>query len=244
MKPCATAYSRCRPLLGTFVEVTLDDPSPEAMDAAFSAVENVSRRMSFHDPKSELSRLNRARGWVRVSDALAEVLQLSLELQSESGGRFNVARSSDWSRLDRPGFEVKGSRARRLLPVEIDLGGIAKGYAVDAAVEAIGGNSGIVNAGGDLRVFGVPREVWIRDSSSSMRPFLCGEEAIATSSNPSGSEYLDIPRRRMARGRRTAVARANRCVLADALTKVALLSPKRTATRVAARYGAEVGVFR
>ena len=50
-------------------------------------------------------------------------------------------------------------RFRRRLT--IDLGGIAKGFAVDCAVEALnkaGVQAGFVNAGGDLRVFGLQKE--------------------------------------------------------------------------------------
>src|SRR4029078_3507060 len=42
-------------------------------------------------------------------------------------------------------------------PLSLDLGGLAKGFAVDRAVEALqldGVSSAVVNAGGDVRVFG------------------------------------------------------------------------------------------
>ena len=50
---------RARPLLGTFVEIAVhglpEDAAHRAIDAAFAVVEEVQRRMSFHDPKSMLS---------------------------------------------------------------------------------------------------------------------------------------------------------------------------------------------
>ena len=55
--------TRARPLLGTCVEIAAEGlPESEldrAVNAAFDVVEFVERLMSFHDPRSDLSRLNR-----------------------------------------------------------------------------------------------------------------------------------------------------------------------------------------
>ena len=54
---------RCRPLLGTFVEIAasgIDAADLErAIEVAFLTIEHVHRLMSFHDPESEISRMNR-----------------------------------------------------------------------------------------------------------------------------------------------------------------------------------------
>jgi FAD:protein FMN transferase len=54
---------RCRPLLGTFVEIqafgTKAAELEDAVEAAFLAIAHVQRLMSFHDPESEVSRMNR-----------------------------------------------------------------------------------------------------------------------------------------------------------------------------------------
>ena len=54
-------------------------------------------------------------------------------------------------------------------PLWIDLGGIAKGYAVDCAVAQLwaqGASRGCVNAGGDLRVLGSePTRIYLRTES-------------------------------------------------------------------------------
>jgi thiamine biosynthesis lipoprotein len=276
MKSSANEFKRCKPLLGTFVELTLSGAPPRALaqasDRAFAAIAAVERAMSFHDPASELSRLNSAPvgEWAPVESALREVLRLALELQRESGGRFNVAVGAplaawgwlpgergkiDWSALATPGFEVRGARARRLHDVRIDLGGIAKGYAVDAAVRELrrARLAGVVNAGGDLRVFGAERrEVWLRAGSESkptLRAAFVRNSAVATSSvrprrrpgsRLGSSAYVDLRLRapRLARG--TAVVFARSCVVADAFTKIALLSPPRAAREFARRYRAEI----
>ena len=54
---------RAKPLLGTFVEVALSAATAEvewrAANAAFEAVADVHRLMSFHEPDSDVTRLNR-----------------------------------------------------------------------------------------------------------------------------------------------------------------------------------------
>jgi len=76
----------------------------------------------------------------------------------------------------------------------IDLGGIAKGYAIDMAAEALkeyGVNSGLIDAGGDLRVIGLNRQgrswrVGLRHPLAPSRlllSILVEDEAVATSGN-------------------------------------------------------------
>jgi thiamine biosynthesis lipoprotein len=126
-------------------------------------------------------------------------------------------------------------------PVCLDLGGIAKGFAVDKAVESLmadGIKSGCVNAGGDLRVFGQsPRSIQIRN------PFLPNQlinigslqnGAIATSGlyfskRDQEQSHIINP---FAQDESEAHIHfsdsysilANECVYADALTKVLALS--------------------
>jgi len=57
---------RCKPLLGTYVEISTNDISPQnsesianhAIDRAFDAIELVQKLMGFHSPDSELSKIN------------------------------------------------------------------------------------------------------------------------------------------------------------------------------------------
>jgi thiamine biosynthesis lipoprotein len=256
MKSSEIAFRRCRPLLGTFVEVSLWGASVptlrQSTEHAYRAIDAVVASMSFHDQGSELSRLNRTPvgEWINASEALREVLSVALDLQIRSHGQFNVARSASWGDLCGAGFEISGDRVRRILPVMIDLGGIAKGYAVDCAVREIRrscrGISGVVNAGGDIQVFGRRgQQVHVR-SGNALRPRLrvvkLKNGAIATSSSGS-SLYIDIRNRRSLRTAKTATAFADRCVIADALTKVALFMSKREAAEIAAHYDAQVSLL-
>jgi thiamine biosynthesis lipoprotein len=164
---------RCRPLLGTFVEVTADRDA--AIDAAFAAIERVHRLMSAHEPDSEISRINRFGHDhpVQVDGWTALVIERALFWSKRSEGAFDAVRAGKAAlergllprHSDQPlpvaahwtWLETQGRSVRLLKPGCVDLGGIAKGFAVDRAVEALrhaGCECGLVNAGGDLRAFG------------------------------------------------------------------------------------------
>jgi thiamine biosynthesis lipoprotein len=131
-----------------------------------------------------------------------------------------------------------GWRVRKLAPGWIDLGGIAKGYAVDlavAALEAAGAAGGCVNAGGDLRVFGpAGYPVAVRSPSApgaAASRFMLLDAALATSGiyfsmrSHQGRQVSALVDARVGEPLafdRSASVRAPRCVLADALTKVVL----------------------
>jgi thiamine biosynthesis lipoprotein len=178
MKPASSDVRRARPLLGTFVEITArgDDEAElhRAIDGAFATVHRVHQLMSFHDPESDVSRVNQ-HGFpmgVIVHPWTWRVLKCAQEFSRKSDGVFDITIGRQlvkWAYLPKPGkrFGSGGSwrdivldnkcnvRFRRRLIV--DLGGIAKGFAVDRAIETLKHNgvvTGIVNAGGDLRVFG------------------------------------------------------------------------------------------
>ena len=186
---------RARPLLGTLVEVRAEEDDERrfhaAAEAAFGAIEEVQRLMSFHQAGSDLRRIARARAGerVRVHARTATVLRRALRWSRASGGAFDPAcapRAVEAGWLPAPAdaiaagtlafedaFDLRGSELHLRAPMWLDFGGIAKGYAVDRAVAALrrsGIGAGLVNAGGDLRVFGA------RDETIFVRsPFETGE---------------------------------------------------------------------
>lgn len=180
---------RCKPLLGTFVEISIEDKAPsfKALDEAFLAIEQVQSLMCFHDPESELSQIN-ARSYlepVAIHPWTAKVLTIAKDIHLQSQGIFNCGIGHllvEAALLPRHlklvdhqfgGIEdlllIEPLLVRSHLPLCLDLGGIAKGYAVDKAIEALitnGVQSGSVNAGGDMRVFGnYSRDIEIRNPS-------------------------------------------------------------------------------
>ncbi len=169
-------YRRLRPLLGTFVEVgTYEDVphSEEAVASAFAVIEKIHNTLSFHDPKSELSKLNDSQGeWIQLSPSSIVVLRLARAMGRASDELFNCTVGGGLvaeGKLPRHGssnflesgsykdLHIRGTSTLLSRSVLITLDGIAKGYAVDLAVKAmkkLGVNAGYVNAGGDLKVFG------------------------------------------------------------------------------------------
>ena len=100
MNSCSSSSAeirRARPLLGTLVEVRATAPTAaqakRALHAAFAAVVRVQELMSFHDPASDLSRLNRAaaRQAVRVHAWTHLVLRRAQKLHAATGGLFDIA---------------------------------------------------------------------------------------------------------------------------------------------------------
>ena len=87
---------QARPLLGTIVELVVDGLGEKAARAAmadaFATVAEVQRRMSYHDPASALSRINReaARGAAAVDEWTFAVLSAAAEMHRVSRGVFDV----------------------------------------------------------------------------------------------------------------------------------------------------------
>jgi len=246
---------RARPLLGTLVEIRARGVTPAAIGRAFAAIERAHTRMSPHAPASDLGRLHAAPVGraVRVDPWTWRVLAVAQQLARETNGIFDVTvrrghRLGSWRDIEL----LPRHRVRRRRAVKIDLGGIAKGFAVDraiAALRAAGATSGVVNAGGDLRVFGGASErVFVRHPAEPATLVPLAElraGALATSAN-----YFDAPHagrlrrpggRRLWLGHGSVSVHAPTCLLADALTKlVAAIGPRRAASVLRAHRAAAV----
>lgn len=263
--------TRCRPLLGTFVEITVPHDRGDVVETAFAAIAHVQARMSFHDEASDLARLREAQAGevVRVDRTTVDVLRFACDLHKVSNGLFDVTIGRS---LVRAGFLPRG-RITRLTdypgtgadiaihddnhvsvarPSLIDLGGIAKGYAVDHAIEAlIAANisEGLVNAGGDLRAIG-EREwpVALRDGDGIIRHMVPLRNcALASSANLDNrrryrgeehSPHIGHGGKPVFTKERISIV-APTCMMADALTKIAMADPLLAET-ILPRYGAYV----
>jgi len=192
-------YSREEAIMGTAVRVELWHDDAAAARAAMSAVMDEMHRidasMSPYKPGSELSRINReaAHKPVTISQEMFDLLTRSIEFSKLSGGAFDITFSSvgylyDYREHVKPTdqqiaqalpginyrhlqLDPKGRTLHFARPgVRIDLGGIAKGYAVDNSIAILKGREiryAIVTAGGDSRMLGDrrgrPWNVGIRD---------------------------------------------------------------------------------
>jgi thiamine biosynthesis lipoprotein len=204
---------RARPLLGTLVEIGATDAC--AIDAAFASVAHVHARMSRFDAASDIGRFHAlgAGEAIEVDRETAEVLAAAARFERLSDGAFDIALGSAPD-----GWRIDACRLTRLSArTRLDLGGIAKGHAVDRAVAALqaqGCRVGFVNAGGDLRAFGdLELPIVLRDErAGGVRPFCTlSDGAFATS-------FLSN-----ARAPHVSVA-APSCMHADALAKVVAVS--------------------
>ncbi|MEW6705965.1 MAG: FAD:protein FMN transferase [Pseudomonadota bacterium] len=185
--------------MGTAIRVELWSGDPARGEAAIDAVmremHRIDHAMSPHKPESELSRINReaAAAPVALSAEMAALLTRAIEFSRLSGGAFDITYASaghlyDYRAGVRPSDEQL-SRARQAIGYEhllldfaartlrfaregvrIDLGGFAKGHAVDnatAILRSLGIEHAFVSAGGDSRVIGDrrgrPWTIGIRD---------------------------------------------------------------------------------
>lgn len=212
---------RARPLLGTLVDIGVPDGAELALRAAFEAIGQVQQLMSVFEPGSDLSRSHATPAGepVRLHPWTAEVLTLAQALSDQTEGQFDVALGSGPWALQQEG---EHTNLVRLSPgTRLDLGGLAKGWAVDLAVEAAlgqGAKAVWVNAGGDLRVQGMTLPIVLRDErAGGVRPWAeLTDGAMATSDfRPGARSSLSGS---VCAGHLSVLA--PRCAWADALTKV------------------------
>ncbi|MGH9342772.1 MAG: FAD:protein FMN transferase [Terriglobia bacterium] len=207
--------------MGTVYEIVAYSPSmnraSQAIDAAFMAIAALDHMMSNYDAQSDLSRLNREAHFhaVRVPPDLFQVIQDSLVYSRASDGKYDVTVAplvDVWKSAMRGGEPPSAARINRLrgcvgyrkvqlIPTDriefhspclrIDLGSIAKGYAVDRAVKILRSQniqSALINAGGStLYGMGAPpgRAGWsirLRDPSGRVEPeVILRDDSVSTS---------------------------------------------------------------
>lgn len=226
--------SRARPLLGTFVSIRTDGDE-RAVKAAFRAIETVHRLMNAHSDAGDLARINRGAHYrpIRVHPWTYQVLATARRISDASDGAFDVTLGRHGARYTDIDLTIANSvRLRRAAC--LDLSGIAKGFAIDSAVEALrrhNARQGSVNAGGDLRVFGDQvQDLRVRMPHAPRLTLPLPptrEGAFATSGNYFGSTLTDPRARRKTGVEESITVGAPSCVVADALTKaVAIAGPK------------------
>jgi FAD:protein FMN transferase len=249
---------RLRISLGTLVAVEATNSSAAAADAAveaaFAALTQISHRLHPQSPDSDLARINDAplQTCIAVHSSTCDLLTLARRLNTLTEGVFDPCLPSRAGRLQ----DIEVSPAGQIFcraPVALDFGGFAKGYAVDCAIDALrrlGCSTGLVNAGGDLRVFGARAEpIFLRGPAGELRPIELADAALAVSDvdsqhRPAEHQGYYIRDRALSgyrgsptRPRYAAIA-AQEAVVADALTKCVLLCPHPTAGEVLQAFGA------
>ncbi|HUO77265.1 MAG TPA: FAD:protein FMN transferase [Thermodesulfovibrionales bacterium] len=172
--------------MDTLVTITIvtdsADRAEKAMDKAFAEIGKLDTLLNFFSEKSELSMVNKNAGLseVKVSPETMEVVEKAIETSEKTGGAFDVTIGPEISQWNfvlkiKPQDESIKRRLRlvnyKLIQLDkgrstvhlkekgmlMDLGGIAKGYAADKAVDElkkIGITSGLVAVAGEVKAFG------------------------------------------------------------------------------------------
>ncbi len=254
--PAINHIKRCKPLLGTYVEVSvLSESDDKALlsitEDVFSEIQRIEDLMSFHSPDSELSFINKEayKHSCSISKEMEEVLTVALNLSVITNGVYDISiaptlvkngllpdhsldidEQANWQDVSIANGNIRFKR--KLL---LDLGGIAKGYAVDKALCLVENRvkNITINAGGDLRMKKWQgKTVGIKTSNTkglkSIISMPMHQAAVATSNN----SYMDSNQssivhpftKKTVKDKKSISVFASSCMLADALTKVAFLS--------------------
>jgi thiamine biosynthesis lipoprotein len=251
-----------------------------AVEAGFAQLRNVDELMSDYKSDSEISAVNRDayKSPVKVSRATFEVLQKAIYFSELSDGAFDITvgplvdlwrQAAEANSVpteaelqqasSKVGYEKLLLDANEMSVrfavdgMRLDLGGIAKGYAIDKAIEAMlkgGATGGMVDIGGDIRCFGVPTkgkthwliglqdpnkaEDWLATGETSLVLKLT-DDAIATSGDyrrfvlVDGKKYshiLDTKTGRGSKGLSSVTIICKNAIEADALaTAVSVMGP-------------------
>jgi thiamine biosynthesis lipoprotein len=207
--------------MGTVIEITLigdhEEKTDKAALQAFQEIKRMEHLMSSRVESGDVFRINQSSGkeWVRVSPETIQVIKKAQEVSELSRGGFDITvgpltelwRKAREKKIPPSAEEVKekldlvnfknievnqeGKVFLKKKGMAIDLGGIAKGYAVDRAFDvltSLGYKNLIVNAGGDLRVGGTknnqPWSIGIqnpRDPQKLLTRISVSDMAVATS---------------------------------------------------------------
>jgi len=165
-------------MMSTIIEITAQDE--QAIDAAFKEFERLEKLLNKFAPDSEISILNQLKE-LKMSEAGCDMIKKSIYFSKISSGAFDItvsALADSWKKAirsnllpekididnnlknvgwDKISIDEKTCIAKLAKNTQIDLGGIAKGYAVDRAVKILGNHgvkSALVNAGGNMYCLG------------------------------------------------------------------------------------------
>lgn len=196
-------YNETRFLMDTIIEITAYGPESEA--AVKAAFDEFSRIQSFSDrynPDSQLSKVNQMAGIapVTVDKELIQIIAEAIKISEETDGAFDVsigALTELWgighkgeyvptqeeinkalTLVDYKSIQLDTANNTVFLPragMRLDLGGIAKDYALNKAAEILkakGIKSALINAGGDIQTIGpkpdgTPWRIGVQDPRST-----------------------------------------------------------------------------
>lgn len=279
-------FTRTAVLMDTLITIEVVVPRGRAdpaaaVNRALGWFEEVEVRCSRFDSESEVMRLTkRAGSSVRVSSLLYEVVRFALAVAEASGGAFDptvghVLEARGFNRDYRTGREVDSGLAQTVRtsfrdvrldpsrsaitlrqPLVLDLGGVAKGLAIDLAAKELSRYGGFaIDAGGDLYLRGrnpIGRHwrIGIRDprrDGALLETLEVSDVAVCTSGDyerrepgeSGGHHILDPNTGQSAGGVASVTVVAPTAMVADALATAAFVLGPELGTRFLKRQGVE-----
>jgi thiamine biosynthesis lipoprotein len=253
-----TTLTRLRIALGTFVAVEAEARDAAAaergIDSAFEAISRVERLMHPTRPGSDLAALRACApaNELKVNEWTWQVLELCQRLNQCSHGTFDPCLATAPGRMTDLEL-LPGARVLPRVAMHVDLGGIAKGFAVDRAIDALRDQQcagGLVNAGGDVAVFGARHHIFVcrGPEGAGLSPgtgvaVRLRDAALATSDTRHSARpgehrgyYHGVNRDADVSGHATVIAA--RAAVADALTKCVLAGDQSLKRAVLEAFGA------
>jgi FAD:protein FMN transferase len=205
-------------LMGTFVTITVYNEDKQiaknSIEEAFNEIQRVENILSSYINTSEVYILNKNKKIDKASNELIYVIGKALRYGDLSHGAFDITvqpildlYTHTFQELNRPPTDNEIKETQRLVNygqiliknkyaelkpnMKITLGGIAKGYIIDKAIEVLKNNNithALVNAGGDMRAIGNKGEDnWKialqnpRNKKDSITTIQLNNKAVATS---------------------------------------------------------------
>lgn len=203
--------------LGTIVEIQLyevdENLAKETIKSAFKEIKRIDENFSAYNEKSQIYQINKSNEKrIQLTSEVYDVLKLCDSIYKVTNGSFDCALgkvtflwkdfllsekidkvpldSEIKNRLKESGWENIKLEDKVLIKtrnVEFDLGAIAKGYAVDKAIDVLksfGVKKALVNAGGEIKTIG---DGWIigiqhpREKGKIIEKIKLDNKAVATS---------------------------------------------------------------
>ena len=216
----AEKFERVEPHMGTLFRITVDAPNVDvahaAFDAAFARVHELDEILYDYKPQSELMRLSTRP--MRISRDLFLVLEASQRLAEQTNGAFDITMGPViqlWRKARRdkvlPANEaiaeaLNRTGHRKLIldaatqtvyltqpGMQLDVGGIAKGYAADEALRILrnrGLPNALVAASGDLTIGRRPMTIAVEPVAGFRRRLTLSDHAVSTSGDT--EQFLEI----------------------------------------------------
>ncbi len=275
-------YKESRIMMGTFVSVKSTDE--RAAGIAFDEIKRIEGLMSKYKEDSEISQLNK-RGRIKAGPDVIYLIKKAKEMWVLSGGAFDITVGPFmdlWGFSDRKysvpsparieaalkitGFdkvivnEADNSIRFKVPGMKIDLGALAKGYAVDCAVRKLrekGVTSAIVRVGGEIYTLGTKAgRPWVIAIRSTDKKGFAGtlkmvDQAVSTSGGyeqffiKGGVRYAHIINPKTGMPAKSGVAAvtviASDCVTADALATAIFVLGEQKGRALAEKFpGAQI----